>query len=36
VGYGEGYSGTYRGNTETDKLLPKVVRTVFLSRLFFN
>ena len=33
VGYGEGYLGTYRGNTETDKLLPKVVRAVFLSRL---
>ena len=30
VSYGTGYSGTYSGNAETDKPLPKVARAVFL------
>ena len=32
VSYGRGYTGTYRGNAETDKPLPKVARAVILSR----
>jgi len=30
VGYGRGYTGTYRGNADTAKPLPKVARVVFL------
>jgi len=33
VGYDDDYLGTYRGNTETDKLSSKVARAVFLSLL---
>ncbi|MGH8538525.1 MAG: N-6 DNA methylase [Gammaproteobacteria bacterium] len=32
MGYGRGYTGTYSGNAETDKPLPKVARVAFLSR----
>ncbi|MGH8603858.1 MAG: hypothetical protein ACREXR_14120, partial [Gammaproteobacteria bacterium] len=32
VGYGRGYTGTYSGNAETDKPLPKVARVAFLSQ----
>ena len=34
VSYGIGYSGTYSGNAETDKPLPKVARAVFLPDPF--
>jgi len=34
VSYGTGYSGTYSGNAETDKPLPKVARVVFLPDSF--
>ena len=32
VNYGQGYTGTYRGNAETAKPSPNVARAVFLSR----
>jgi len=32
VDYGKGQTGTYRGNAETAKPLPKVARAVLLSR----
>jgi hypothetical protein len=33
VGDGESYTGTYRGNAETAKLLPYAARAVVLSQL---
>ena len=36
VSYGTGYSGTYSGNADTDKPLPKVARAVFLPDSFTN
>ena len=30
VGYGRGYTGTYRGNAETAKPKPKVARVAYL------
>jgi hypothetical protein len=32
VNYGSGYTGTYGGNAETAKPLPKVARATFLSK----
>jgi hypothetical protein len=34
VNYGQGYTGTERGNAETAKPWPKVARAVSLSRRF--